>query len=445
MKSLFLLCEYGIPISTIEILRKNNVTFDDILFNTNKLNQIFGESSIKKQQIIDKANKLSLIEKQFSIYELFEYGLSKGIVDKLFELNINITDINKETLLENKITGATYQKVINAYREWAKNTDYKIPLNINNLKNLIKTNIGHTTFEKEELERLINENGYDSQNFDEIFCSLKLPRKENKFYYPFDIYDLLQYGLSNTNLNFLIDNSISLEDIDMELKKKYDIKPYKFGQIMQAYNEFSEANNYIPPINSKRLMDCLIKNFKFKEYTIDDVYKILPNEEQESINSAIIELLQSGKVIKKEENNYFNVFPKLTEKLDEIENKNNHYDIVIKKLSGMTLEQIGQEYGLTRERIRQIFTKELNKIKDIDEDRFADIFQKYNFDEDLFCNYFNENKQTYYYLKEKYQSGELEAYELLNEIDITEEQAELIRKRYNLIIYNEENIVATKP
>ena len=111
----------------------------------------------------------------------------------------------------------------------------------------------------------------------------------------------------------------------------------------------------------------------------------------------------------------------------------------------MTLEQIGQEYGLTRERIRQIFTKELNKIKDIDEDRFADIFQKYNFDEDLFCNYFNENKQTYYYLKEKYQSGELEAYELLNEIDITEEQAELIRKRYNLIIYNEENIVATKP
>ena len=34
---------------------------------------------------------------------------------------------------------------------------------------------------------------------------------------------------------------------------------------------------------------------------------------------------------------------------------------------------------------------------------------------------------------------------MLNEIDITEEQAELIRKRYNLIIYNEENIVATKP
>ena len=161
MKSLFLLCEYGIPTSTIEILRKNNVTFDDILFNTNKLNQIFGESSIKKQQIIDKANKLSLIEKQFSIYELFEYGLSKGIVDKLFELNINITDINKETLLENKITGATYQKVINAYREWAKNTDYKIPLNINNLKNLIKTNIGHTTFEKEEIVEILSQNNIE--------------------------------------------------------------------------------------------------------------------------------------------------------------------------------------------------------------------------------------------------------------------------------------------
>ena len=34
--------------------------------------------------------------------------------------------------------------------------------------------MGHTTFEKEELERLVNENGYDSQNFEEEFCSLKL-------------------------------------------------------------------------------------------------------------------------------------------------------------------------------------------------------------------------------------------------------------------------------
>ncbi len=50
MKSLFLLCEYGIPTSTIEIFKKNNVTFDDILFNTNKLNQIFGESSIKNNK-----------------------------------------------------------------------------------------------------------------------------------------------------------------------------------------------------------------------------------------------------------------------------------------------------------------------------------------------------------------------------------------------------------
>lgn len=109
-------------------------------------------------------------------------------------------------------------------------------MNINGLKKLIKTNMGHTTFEKEELERLVNENGYDSQNFEEEFCSLKLSRKENKFYYPFDIYDLLQYGLSNTNLNFLVDNNIFLEGINMELKKKYDIKPYKLGQIIQAYN-----------------------------------------------------------------------------------------------------------------------------------------------------------------------------------------------------------------
>ena len=33
---------------------------------------------------------------------------------------------------------------------------------------------------------------------------------------------------------------------------------------------------------------------------------------------------------------------------------------------------------------------------------------------------------------------------MLNEINIAEELSELIRKRYNLIVYNDENIVATK-
>ncbi len=445
MKSLFLLCEYGIPISTIRILIRNNISFDDLLFNSNKLNRIFGKNSIKKQQVIDKAKKVILDGKQNSMYELIQYGLSTGIVDKLVEHGINITDINKSVLEKNKIFGVTYQKIIDAHKEWAKSTNYKIPLDENTLKDIIELNVGHKSFEFESLKNIVKDNGYDCQMFEELFYKLNLPKKENKYYYPFNIYDLTKYGLSKGNLNFLIENSISFEDINIELKEKYNIMPYKFKQIMQAYNKLLEINNYIPPVNSSRLMKVLIKSFKFEEYSIYKVYEILPNEEKENINKSLSELLQFKKVTRNSENNYLNVFPKLEEKLKQIENKNNHYDILIKKLSGMTLEQIGQEYGLTRERIRQIFTKELNKIKDIDEDRFADIFQKYNFDEDLFCNYFNENKQTYYYLKEKYQSGELEAYELLNEIDITEEQSELIRKRYNLIIYNEENIVATKP
>mgnify|MGYP002559295388 CR=1 FL=1 len=443
MKSIYFLCEYGISVSTVINLDDSNISLNDILLNNNKIDNILKKGSKKRQQIIVAAKNVVMDQKTNSLYELIKFDVSVGTINKLFSLKINILDINKENLQKHKITGAMCNRIICSQRKWAKSVGYKIQISKSDLENVIKNELGHKRFSAELLKKIIEKKGYDCSELNEMLKEIKLIKEENEYYYPFEIYDLINYGLSNTNLKFLIKNNIGLEDINMDMKKKYNIPQYKFEQIIQAYNIFLKNNSYTSPLNKEKLNRILIKEFKFNNYVIDDVYKILQNEDKNNINKCIYELLQNGKILKIG-NEYLNVFQKLDAKIKEIEDKNGHRDIVIKKLSGMTLEHIGHEYGITKERVRQIFSKEFSKIKDISEDKYASIFQKYNFDRELFCNCFKEPELTYNYLKEKYKRGEMEAYEILKNNEIIPEQLDVIRKKYNLIIYNDENIVATK-
>ena len=89
---------------------------------------------------------------------------------------------------------------------------------------------------------------------------------------------------------------------------------------------------------------------------------------------------------------------------------------------------------------KKLTYEELRKLAE----SFQDISNVYVKNGTSDSEYFEYYKKDDTIMQHKYQSGELEAYELLNEINIAEELSELIRKRYNLIVYNDENIVATK-
>ena len=83
MKSIFLLCEYGIPLNTVIYLDSKEITIDDIYSDKKCLDKYLGENSYKKAQILKRMNSIMNSEKEYSIFELFKYGLSKAIIDKL--------------------------------------------------------------------------------------------------------------------------------------------------------------------------------------------------------------------------------------------------------------------------------------------------------------------------------------------------------------------------
>lgn len=83
------------------------------------------------------------------------------------------------------------------------------------------------------------------------------------------------------------------------------------------------------------------------------------------------------------------------------------YKVLIQRTENKTLEEIGQEIDVTRERIRQIEAKSIRKLNKngarFKEDIFSNIFQKYYITSEDFLVAF-KNTQTHYYLSLRYTS-----------------------------------------
>jgi len=104
------------------------------------------------------------------------------------------------------------------------------------------------------------------------------------------------------------------------------------------------------------------------------------------------------------------------------------------RLEGFTLDIIGQEKGLTRERVRQIVDKVLNKRPRLFEDRYIEFFEAYNFSMEEFCYIFTEEEIIYNYLTlVAKRRGERR----LDELMYDESLPTAIRKRAQQIVYKD--------
>lgn len=340
MKSLYIFCEFGVAISTIDKLQENNLTFLDLVTNPDCLNKIFsGEKSLKKKEIIDSIAAVQNVQYDLSIYDLTRYGLSKTIAQALHEKDIKISELIDSNL------------------------------NIDEFKKVNK--IGDVTFSKiiESTTRLLNErcNG------------------------------------NNKNQDLTID--FDQEKLFLIIKKNYGNTLFTF--------------------------DDVFNDIKYLGLDVNRI-KILFNQ-----------LLLSNKIELDKFGNYRLPLPALESELEKI--KVRHREMVIAKLNGQTLESIGQERGITKERVRQIVSNSLRKIGYTkEEDLYKNIFEAYNFKVDIFCKLFGVKKIVYYFLKEKYKLGESSVINLLETDILDEYQKNVLRDTCNIIIYNGENVIFEK-
>ncbi len=261
----------------------------------------------------------------------------------------------------------------------------------------------------------------------------------------YSIYDLRYCGLSQSITELLVKNNISIDEIDESLIEKDFIGLSTYKKIMKSYNDFIVNYHIYRELNLELLFSMIKDIYNYNSFSIEQLEESIKNRNYDTTNllSFVDELLKK-RLLRKEDNNYSIIKPKLKEEINKIKNFE-HKDIVLKKLSGRTLESIGNDYNVSRERIRQIVKKEIYKFTcTIEEEKYKDIFEKYDLECKLFCELFSENEYVYYYLKEKYKNGETEPSELIDNLNLDKRQLEILKRKYNIILYKDDNIVATK-
>lgn len=89
------------------------------------------------------------------------------------------------------------------------------------------------------------------------------------------------------------------------------------------------------------------------------------------------------------------------------------------RLKGMTLEETGSILGITRERVRQITKKAIEKMPKLREDEFKYWYENYDITKEEFKNIFNLSEESFNYLKGTYKKGSKGLEELLNDENIS--------------------------
>lgn len=91
-------------------------------------------------------------------------------------------------------------------------------------------------------------------------------------------------------------------------------------------------------------------------------------------------------------------YPSVMEFAAHIENDRIR-EVIQGRIEGKTLQEIGEQYGVTRERVRQLMQKGLRKKPYLREDKYAYLYDHYDFSLEDFILAYDEPHETYYYLE----------------------------------------------
>ena len=185
----------------------------------------------------------------------------------------------------------------------------------------------------------------------------------------------------NEELASLLDNAIRIRTYDYE----NGIDP----------EEVSENRNLLTFLYRDELIRQYVEDyilFLLKDSTLEyfELRKIVPHSLVISgrFDDILFEM-ESKNLIEKTEDGYTKFLPYLIDWIQTGLKTEREKDIVRRRISEITLEKIGTDYNLTRERIRQIEAKVKRKYVCFKEKRYIYWYQKYDFTKEQFCEIFN--------------------------------------------------------
>lgn len=179
---------------------------------------------------------------------------------------------------------------------------------------------------------------------------------------------------------------------------------------------------------SSILINCILKDDYFISLFKSHIVSFVKEKEEASLEeiqqcfdlafydlaSEFVNQLELDNYLICEENIYRFNYPSIFQVMKDVL-KESEIVVLEKRLSGLTLEEIGKELNVTRERIRQKESKALKKLPKCAEDKYKRLFETYYISQEDFCTYFVKNESVFNYLTLKYKVGKAPIEDLMED------------------------------
>lgn len=189
------------------------------------------------------------------------------------------------------------------------------------------------------------------------------------------------------------------------------------GQPRSAlFRELAEAAKEPPAFKGETAAERLYRRPSVRKAVRRSLLKALEEAEGETLSaSALLERMPRGTsaealegllaelekrdAVTRRDGQVTRRFPTAWEYASARPNERGRRDMLLARLRGETLEEIGKRYDISRERVRQIVQGELKNHPRLHEDLYQEMFNRYEFSLKEFTAAFGEPPEAYYYLE----------------------------------------------
>lgn len=199
-----------------------------------------------------------------------------------------------------------------------------------------------------------------------------------------------------------------------DIKTKTECYIDKIQDSLRSYCSGNENALYSDEFVFERIMSNF-ENIGFSGISYNEIRTAFPEDFDESRIKDSIGKLIFDKKLEYVDFRLYKVYPSVFKMIYESDMESNDKIILVKKFNGATLEEIGKELNVTRERIRQKYKKIFERLRKFtlerygsklfDEDFYAYLYSNYETDKQLYFEYLGISQKEYGYLANSLTKG----------------------------------------
>ena len=187
---------------------------------------------------------------------------------------------------------------------------------------------------------------------------------------------------------------------------------------LELYLDNSEKQAVLASSVSTEQILSVMHSHEFEPIDLDMILQAVPDATEDGVKTILANLVDSQEIMQDEGTfaiKHVSFFEAVNESF-----LNNYYQsgderaarILQQRASGKTLEEVGRQEGMTRERIRQIEQKVFRKLAKrgiiYEEDKYMYLFTTYALEREFYFDYLAVSRNVWYYLNLRYTKGKTE-------------------------------------